>query len=112
MINGLIKSAGKVSRDLTIVAIAYWLLTWTIGQLTEIINQKAFHEEIVRAEQRSKDLIATEIKNERALSATEHREVMGAISTIDQRTKRIEGNLDILIEKKTAVLSVPARGVN
>lgn len=113
MINGLIANAGKISRDITMALIILCALVWTINELVvaaeklrEVFNPGAFHEEVMKAEERSKALIASEIDKERMISAAEHREVMGVVSSIDKRTKRIEDSIDTLIEQKTAVLKV------
>jgi hypothetical protein len=99
MIKGLILNAGKISRDAAIMCIGIYAVVWATGQLKETFNPMAFHDEVLRAEARSKDLIATEIKSERSISAAEHREVMRAVSGIDERTKRMEGSLDALVKR-------------
>lgn len=106
MINGLIANAKQISRDITIAVIILGALVWTVnqlvnaaGKLKDVFNPSAFHEEIIRAEHRSKELIANQIANERALSATEHREVMSAVIEGNKRSERIERKLDNVIDK-------------
>lgn len=106
MINGLIANAKQISRDITIAVIILGALVWTVnqlvnaaGKLKDVFNPSAFHDEIVKAEARSKELIANQIANERALSATEHKAVMSAVNTSNVRLERIEHKMDAVLDK-------------
>lgn len=116
MIKGMIGYVGKLSRDAAIMVIGIYTLVWATGRLKEVFNPMAFYEaqeaKISQSEVRSKELIHSEISKERSIAEAEHREVMSAVSGISERTKRIEVKMDTLLERKTAVLSTPARDVD
>lgn len=110
MIKGLILSGWSKSRDATIAFMAIGVFVWGLLQVVTLILDKisptAFHQEIMKAEARSKAYVDEKTAYGEKLVDLKHKEVMGVMGEIKGEIRELRTDIKDIYKNK-GVAGVP-----